>query len=154
MGRLWDRYMGTRHPDASVPPRTHWEVRDLLFSLDAPAPRCRVRYPMAGEKADVVVECRLPETGARIKVSMRLVPAEHEVLALHECWEKGTSDSVRPEYGKGPGSRVYRQWKTERGPDGRKHRVETLRFDTREMTDALRDAVLGAGWTWRGVFRL
>jgi hypothetical protein len=40
------------------------------------------------------------------------------------------------------------------GPDGRQHKVETFRFDTREMTDPLQNAVLGAGWTWRGVLKL
>ncbi|MEU6486762.1 hypothetical protein [Streptomyces sp. NPDC046887] len=155
MGRLWDRYMGTRHPDDGVPPSSHWEVRNLLFSLNAPDLRYRVRYPTAGEKGTVVVECQLPEVGTRIKVSMRLVPAKHEVLALHEWWEKErTSGSTSRQYGKGPAFKVYRQWKVERGPDGKRRRVETLRFDTREMTDALRNAVLGAGWTWRGVFKL
>ncbi|MFC6701340.1 hypothetical protein ACFQE4_19075 [Streptomyces thermocoprophilus] len=40
---------------------------------------------------------------------------------------------------------------TQQDPEGRTQRVEVFRFDTREMTDPLRDAVVGAGWTWRGV---
>ncbi|MEV0634908.1 hypothetical protein AB0I77_08055 [Streptomyces sp. NPDC050619] len=48
-----------------------------------------------------------------------------------------------------------RYWKVERGADGRPHRAEVFRFDPVEMKNPLRDAVLGAGWTWRGVvFRL
>ncbi|MEU7114644.1 hypothetical protein [Streptomyces sp. NPDC046182] len=50
---------------------------------------------------------------------------------------------------------MAREWTYERGPDGRRRRVETLRFDSRDMKNPLRNAVLGACWTWRGVtFRL
>ncbi|MFD5618053.1 hypothetical protein [Streptomyces yangpuensis] len=32
----------------------------------------------------------------------------------------------------------------------RRRKVETFRFDSRDMKDPLRDMILGAGWTWRG----
>ncbi|MFE2971985.1 hypothetical protein ACFXKC_52210 [Streptomyces sp. NPDC059340] len=37
------------------------------------------------------------------------------------------------------------------GLDGRRHKVEAFRFDTQEMTNPLQQAVLDAGWTWRGM---
>jgi hypothetical protein len=42
----------------------------------------------------------------------------------------------------------------ERGPDGRRQRVEDFRFDSRDMRNPLQNAVLSAGWTWRGVLKL
>ncbi|MFI1798700.1 hypothetical protein ACH427_15305 [Streptomyces sp. NPDC020379] len=48
---------------------------------------------------------------------------------------------------------LSREWTYERGSDGRRHKVETFRFDSRAMKNPLRDAVLAAGWTWRGVMR-
>ncbi|MEV5639616.1 hypothetical protein AB0L67_05500 [Streptomyces flaveolus] len=82
------------------------------------------------------------------------VVPRHEVRFLDERWETRPSGDARAQYGRGDAPAVYRQWETGEGPDGRRRRVEAFSFDTREMTDPLRDTVLGAGWTWRGVFRL
>ncbi len=100
---------------------------------------------------DLVAECSLPQVRVTLKVRMRLLPDLHEVRAMEERWE-GSEHSR--EYARGPAGAVYRQWRLEEGPDGRRRRVESLRFDTRrDFTGPLRNAVLGAGWTWRGVLR-
>ncbi|MFI5674499.1 hypothetical protein [Streptomyces cellulosae] len=89
-----------------------------------------------------------------LKTRMRLIPEKHEVRFLAERWENRSSDNADARYGRGHAPAVYRRWVTEHGPDGRRQKVETFRFDTREMTDPLRNVVLGAGWVWRGVFKL
>ncbi|MEV5512073.1 hypothetical protein AB0L50_03805 [Streptomyces flaveolus] len=81
------------------------------------------------------------------------VVPRHEVRFLDERWETRPSGDARAQYGRGtrpPCTGSGRRG----GPDGRRHKAEAFRFETREMTDPLRDTVLGAGWTWRGVFRL
>ncbi|MDN3258366.1 hypothetical protein QWJ26_00775 [Streptomyces sp. CSDS2] len=154
MGRLWDKLAGTKRPDAGVTPLSAEEVRTALFGLNGPDVPYRVRNASPDEKADVVAECRLPRVGVALRTRMRLVPEKREVRVVEERWENRSSDQANAQYGRGHAPAVYRQWETKQGPDGRKQRVEVFRFDTREMTDPLRDVVLGAGWVWRGVYKL
>ncbi|WP_329365364.1 hypothetical protein [Streptomyces sp. NBC_01483] len=154
MGRLWDKLTGTKYPDSGVAPLSGVEVRAALFALNGPDVLYRVRNALPAEKADLVAECRIPRVGVTLKTRMRLIPEKHEVRFLDERWENRSSDQANAQYGRGHAPAVYRQWKTEQGPDGRRRKVETFRFDTREMTDPLRNTILGAGWTLRGVFKL
>ncbi|MFF3327558.1 hypothetical protein [Streptomyces sp. NPDC002889] len=154
MGRLWDKMVGTRYPDSGVTPLPAVEVRAALLALNGPEVPFVVRNGTPKERADLVAECRLQSLGVTLKTRIRLVPAKGEVRALDERWESSPEYS-RGQYSRGQGPAVYRQWEYERGSDGRRHKVETFRFDTRDMKDPLRNAVLEAGWTWRGVlFRL
>ena len=87
---------------------------------------------------------------------MRLVPESNEVRALDEQWEVtwvgDTSRLARSrEYSRGQVTTVSRQWEIKRGSDGRLHKTEVFRFDPAEMKAPLQNAILGAGWTWRGV---
>ncbi|MET7270248.1 hypothetical protein ABZS59_03405 [Streptomyces flaveolus] len=151
---LLARLTGTRRPDGDVVPGPAEDVRAALLALNAPGVPYRVRAALPDERADLVAECRVERVGVRLRTRMRLVPDRHEVRFLDERWETRPSDGAPAQYGRGYAPAVYRQWETGEGPDGRPRRVEAFRFDTREMTDPLRDTVLGAGWTWRGVFRL
>lgn len=73
---------------------------------------------------------------------------------MRERWEKNPfSRSDRVRYGRGHAPAVYRWRETGRGPGGGRPEAGEFRFDTWEMTDPLRDAVLGAGWIWRGVLK-
>ncbi|WP_329112972.1 hypothetical protein [Streptomyces sp. NBC_01353] len=149
MGAL-DRLTGTRYPAAGVAPRSAEEVRAALLGINAPAVPYVVRNATPAERADLVAQWSVPELSLTLRTRMRLVPASREVRAVDEQW-----DAREREYSRGQVTSVSRQWTYERGPDGRRRRVETLRFDSREMKNPLRDAVLRAGWTWRGVlFRL
>ncbi|MFE9803485.1 hypothetical protein ACFYP6_32300 [Streptomyces goshikiensis] len=107
-----------------------------------------MREGLPKEKADLVAVCEIPKAKLKLKTRMRLLPVKHEVLVLEERWEP--SHESGQQYGRG-GLKVYRQWEFQRGADGRRHKVETLRFDTRDVRDPLRTLVLKAGWTWRGV---
>lgn len=154
MGGLWDRLTGARRPADGVAPLTADEVRAALLALNGPDAPYRVRGASPGEKADLVVECTVRRVGVRLRTSMRLVPERQEVRVLEERWENRSAGQAGRQYGRGHAPAVYRQWETRQDPEGRPRKVEAFRFDTREVTDPLRDAVLGAGWTWRGVFRL
>ncbi|MGW8883029.1 hypothetical protein [Streptomyces sp. NPDC055749] len=151
---LLDNYFGTRHPDEGVAPRTPLEVRSALLALNGPGAPFAVRNGTSKE-GDLVAECRLPALRVRLRTRMRLDAAKREVRAVDEQWEVSLAEHVRGQHSRGPANAVYRVWGKETGPDGRERRVETFRFETREMKDPLRQAVLDAGWTWRGVlFRL
>ncbi|MFF8591417.1 hypothetical protein ACF061_08180 [Streptomyces sp. NPDC015220] len=154
MGRLWNRLTGTQHPEAGVAPLSAPEVRAALLALNGPTVPYRVRNASPAERADLVAECRVRRVGVVLKTRMRLVPDKREVRVVEERWENRSDGQAGTQYGRGHAPAVYRQWETEQGPDGRRRKVEVYRFDTREMTDPLRDAVLGAGWSWRGAFRL
>jgi hypothetical protein len=154
MGRLWDKLTGTRYPDGGAAPLPDTEVRAALLALNGPDAQYRVRNALTAEKADLVAECQVRRVGVTLKTRMRLIPEKNEVRFLHERWENRSSDQANAQYGRGHAPAVYRQWETEQGPDGRRRKVEAFHFDTREMTDPLQNVVLGAGWTWRGVFKL
>ncbi|MFB7258148.1 hypothetical protein [Streptomyces nojiriensis] len=154
MGRFWDKRTGTRYPPHQVTPVDAHRLREALLALGGPGARFAVREGTAGERADLVAECRIGEMRLTLKTSMLLVPAKHEVRTLEERWEPAVEHSGE-QYGRGPGKAVYRQWEFQRGADGRRRKVETFRFETAEMKNPLQNTILRAGWTWRGVlFRL
>ncbi|MGW1889793.1 hypothetical protein ACWCP6_05930 [Streptomyces sp. NPDC002004] len=173
MGRLRDirtRYRewrtGTKYPESGVTPLPTTEIRARLLALNGTGVPFHVREAFAAEKADLVAQWRivLPNTddslpGGRLertmKTRIRLVPAEREALVLDEVKEVALVGNpprhgASRQWSRGP--YVNQQWTYERGPDGRRHKV--VLFDSRDMRDPLRTTVLGAGWTWRGVFRL
>ncbi|MBH1935830.1 hypothetical protein I5Q34_16400 [Streptomyces sp. AV19] len=168
---LFDKLTGTKYPGNGVAPRPAEEVRAALLGLNGPDVPYVVRNGIPSEGADLVAEWRIREPAwhaffARVRLSrtvktrMRLVPANHEVRALDEQQEVtwvGDTPRLVPsrEYARGQVTTVSRDWTIERGADGRLRMTEESRFDTGEMKNPLRDAVLGAGWTWRGaVFKL
>ncbi|MGW2606928.1 hypothetical protein ACWC4A_21295 [Streptomyces mirabilis] len=148
---LFGKLVGTKYPEGGVAALSTVEVRAALLALNGPDVPYRVRNALPAEKADLVAECRIPRVGVTLKTRMRLLPEKREVRFLDERWENRSSDRADAQYGRGHAPAVYRQWRTEPGPDGRRRKVEAFRFDTREMTNPLQQAVLDAGWTWRGV---
>ncbi|MGW6567275.1 hypothetical protein [Streptomyces sp. NPDC054975] len=151
MGRLWDKVVGTTYPDIGAVPLSAAEVRAALLAVGGPDVPFRVRNGLPAEKADLVAEWRVPELRMTLKTRMRLVPETHEVRTLDERWEGSTPGSPGKQYGRGRSTHVARQFRYEQGPDGRRQKVETFRFDSRDMRNPLVAAVIGAGWTWRGV---
>ncbi|WP_030964923.1 hypothetical protein [Streptomyces sp. NRRL S-378] len=167
MGRLWDKYTGTRYPDSEIAPLPTMELREALLAINGQDVPFRVRHALPKEKADLVAEWRVlkPASGSgfsrrqvelRLKIRMRFIPLQREVRTLDEqvqvTWVGDPPKlAVSRESGSGPAPRVAREWTYEKGPDGRRRKVETFRFDSRDMKNPLRDMVLGAGWTWRGV---
>ncbi|AGS69223.1 hypothetical protein [Streptomyces collinus] len=163
---LFDVFTGTRHPEGGVVPRSAEEVRAALLAVSGPDTPYVVRDG-ALEKADLVAEWRVRDPAwhtffARTQVSrtlqirMRLVPERREVRALDRAWDV-TWAGDRPrlvlsaERSRGQVRTVSRRWTVERGADGRLRRTEESCFDPAELRTPLQEAVLGAGWTWRGV---
>ncbi|WP_443055939.1 hypothetical protein [Streptomyces sp. IBSBF 3136] len=119
------------------------------------------------EKADLVAEWRIrdpawhtffarTQVSRTIQIKMRLVPERREVRALDREWQVTWAGSaprlvLSAERSRGQVRTVSRSWTVERGPDGRLRRTEEFLFDSAELKTPLREAVLGAGWTWRGV---
>ncbi|MGO4458855.1 hypothetical protein AB4039_16370 [Streptomyces sp. M-16] len=169
MGRLWDRYLGTMRPDAGAPAAPATELRAALLALTGTGVPFAVRET-PGEGAHLVAEWRVmePPTGSGLtrrqvertfKIWMRLLPKEREVRAMDEQWAVTRAGNppgrtVQREHGRGPIRLVQKEWTFEKGPDGRRQKVETFRLDTRDMKHPLRDTVLAAGWTWRGTRKL
>ncbi|MFF8969736.1 hypothetical protein [Streptomyces sp. NPDC014995] len=153
---LWSRYRdkrtGTRYPESGVAPLPAMELRTALLALNGTGVPFRVRNALPEEKADLVAEWQVPQLRTTLKTRMRFVPEKGEVLTLDERWDKSPETGGR-RYGRGPTTTVSRQWAYERGPDGRRRRVETFRFDSRDMRNPLLKVVLSSGWTWRGVLR-
>ncbi|MFH8753594.1 hypothetical protein ACH4GK_38260 [Streptomyces rimosus] len=161
-----DRLTGTKRPARGVAPRSADEVRAVLLGLNGPKVPDVVRSG-APEGADLVAEWRISDPAWRtffartrpdraLQVRMRLVPASCEVRALDRQWEvTWTGDTPRvavaAEYSRGQVKTVSRRWTAGRGPDGRLQVAEDFRCDSAEMKEPLRDAVLEAGWAWRGV---
>ncbi|MEU9034351.1 hypothetical protein AB0D45_05480 [Streptomyces sp. NPDC048352] len=127
------------------------ELREALLALNGPDAPFRVRHALPKEKADLVAERRITEPDLTVAIRLRLVPASREVHTLQEQWGQLSHEHSGRQYARGGGARVSRTWEFQKGPDGRRRLVETSRYDSRDMRDPLRDAVLGAGWTWRGV---
>ncbi|MEU2911265.1 hypothetical protein ACFYM3_06535 [Streptomyces massasporeus] len=164
--RLFDKLTGTAHPADGVAPRPVREVRAALLGLgraDAPY----VIRDGAAQGADVVAEWRTAEPAWQnlfvrsrltraVRFRMRLVPETHEVRVVEEGREvTRVGDPPRlkisGQYTRGPDRTVSRHYTIGRGESGRLEATETYRFDSAELRDPLRDVVLTAGWTWRGV---
>lgn len=153
---LFDKLTGTRRPDRGVAPRSAAEVRAALLALDGPDAAFALRRGTPEEGADLVAVWRIPPGPwhpRRGQTLLRLVPGAREVRALDEKWERPESGESL-EYSRGPVGSLSKEWTVERGPDGRRRLTEASAFSSSAVKSPLRDAVLAAGWTWRGVFRL
>ncbi|MFG2298581.1 hypothetical protein [Streptomyces sp. NPDC048603] len=163
---LFDRLTGTKHPDRGTAQRSAEEVQAALLALNGPD----VPYVVRGggpEGADLVAEWRISDPAWHtffvrtqvsrvVQIRMRLVPATHEVRALDRqfevSWVGGIPRlAVSAEASRGQVKTVSWRRSVERDAGGGLDATEVFRFDTSDMKDPLRAAVLGAGWTWRGV---
>ncbi|WP_431983108.1 hypothetical protein [Streptomyces qinglanensis] len=161
---LFDKLNGTKHPSSDVPPQPAEDVKSMLLGLNGPDVPYVVRYG-ADEGAHLVAEWRLMEPAwqsffastqmsRRIRIRMRLDSGNHEVRALDEQWKIQWVEGVpvSREYGRGPVNQKSVRWTIGRKEGGRGLEVtETFRFDSAELKEPLRNTVLKAGWTWRGV---
>ncbi|MDV9173220.1 hypothetical protein R6V09_24305 [Streptomyces sp. W16] len=163
---LFDRLTGTQRPPNGVVPLSTEEVRAALLGLNQPDVPYVIRYG-AAEHADLVAEWRIAEPAWQnffiesqlthtIQIRMRLSREDHEVRVLEEQREVTRVGNppriqIASGYSRGPDRTVKRQWTIERGDSGRLGATETFRFDTADLRNPLKDAVLKSGWTWRGV---
>ncbi|MFI9721676.1 hypothetical protein ACIHFE_18795 [Streptomyces sp. NPDC052396] len=164
---LFDKLTGTRYPDDGVPPRPVQELRAALLALNGPDVPWVVHTATAKERADLVAEWRVMEPAwhgffqrnqldRTVKTHMRLDTRNHEVRTIdHQREVTWVGNPPRPAFGgewsRGQVTAVSRRWVVKRGPDGSLHKEEVFRFDPAEMKIPLRQTVLDAGWTWRGM---
>ncbi|MFF3782873.1 hypothetical protein [Streptomyces sp. NPDC001933] len=59
--------------------------------------------------------------------------------------------ALSAEAARGQVSVSTKSWTLGRGEDGEDGPTQTFGVDTSDLKDPVRDAVLAAGWTWRGV---
>jgi hypothetical protein len=160
---LLDKLTGTRRPSSGVAPRSAEDVRAMLLDLDATHPAYAVKDGTP-EGADVIAEWQVREPplglfSARaevrhtVRIRLRLVAARREVRALEEQSEvkRVGGTQVSATYTRGPARSVSRQLTVRRADGSGAGATETFRFDRAELRGVLRDTVLSAGWTWRGV---
>ncbi|MFJ9151547.1 hypothetical protein ACIRP7_26605 [Streptomyces sp. NPDC102270] len=163
---LFDKLTGTQRPADGVTPASPREVQAALFGLTRPDLPYVIRDG-APEDADLVAEWRLAEPtwqtffvqsqlSRAIRIRMRLADEDHEVRALEEAWEVnrvGNPPRLRmsSQYTRGPGRTVSTQWGVRRGDAGSLEAAKTFHFDSSDLVNPLRDTVVKAGWTWRGV---
>lgn len=163
MGFL-DKLTGTARPGSGTDPLPAEDVRAVILGLNGQDVPYVVREGTAEEKADLVAEWRLWEPAwqtffartqmsRQLQIRMRFVPADHEVRTVDHQWAvKWVSGvPVTATRTRGPAKTVSKQWTIGRGSDGSSGLTETFRYDTSDLKDPLRNAVLKAGWTWRGI---
>lgn len=160
---LFDKLTGTKRPAGGLAPRPAEEVRAEVLGLNGPDVPYVIRDGTP-EGVDLVAEWRITEPAWRtffvrsrlsraIEIRMRLVPENHEVRALDRQWEVDRVGGmpVAKRCGRGPVKTKSVRWTIGRGAESRPEMTETFRFDSADLKEPLRNAVLDAGWTWRGV---
>jgi len=160
---IFDKLTGTKRPGSDVPAQSVADLRAALLGLNGPDVPYVVRDG-APEGVDLVAEWRLDEPAwqsffarsqlsRRIRIRMLFVPKDRVVRALDEQWKVDWVEGVpvSKEYGRGPVNQKSVHWSVGRGKGGGFEVEETFRFDSADLKDPLRNSVLTAGWTWRGV---
>ncbi|MFJ8825442.1 hypothetical protein ACIREE_27160 [Streptomyces sp. NPDC102467] len=167
MSRYSDWRTGTKYPGEGIRPVMRSQMEAALLSLTVPDRPWRVRAGLAGERADVVAECQMMEPArgkgkARrqlertFKFRIHLDGEHHEVRVCADVREITRAGDpprriVERRTGSGPRTRVWSRlshW--EKDATGRRHRIDTVDFDSNHMRDPLQKIVLSSGWTWRG----
>lgn len=163
---LLDFLTGTTRPGAGVTPKSAAEVRAALLAVNRPAAPFVVRDG-AAEGVDLVAEWRIVDATWRdifaqaglkrtFKVLIRLDPEKHEVRVRDQEWSVEWRAGMPHLWAVAEAFRGQRfEWSagtgygfTEKGAMGQVYRYK---FSTGELKAPLRDAVIAAGWTWRGV---
>ncbi|MBE1491785.1 hypothetical protein [Plantactinospora soyae] len=163
---LFDKLTGTKRPVDGVAPRSAAEVHAAVLGLNRPDVPYVIRDGRE-EGADLVAEWRILDPAWRtffvgtqvsrvFQVRMRLVPEKNEVRSLDQQYEvTWVGDTPRlaiaAEAQRGQVRTVSKRWTLGRGEDNGLEATETFSFDSSDLKNPLRDTVLGAGWTWRGV---
>lgn len=163
---LLDFFTGTKRPAAGVVAKAPAEVRAALLAVNRPTAPFVVRDG-APEKVDIVAEWRIVDASwheifakaglkRTFRILMRLAPDKQEVRAVDQEWSVEwhagiPSLSLAAEAFRGQKKEISfgaAYAFTENGGYGEVYRYK---FATGEIKTPLQNAVLAAGWTWRGV---
>lgn len=165
MGIL-DRIRGIKKPKPGVAPLSAHEVRLAIIGIDRVSSPFTIREGTA-EGVDLVAEWRIVDAAwyeifakagltKVFKVLMKLDPDKHEVRSVDEEW------SVEWRVGVPNLSQVAQKFRGQKTEvefgqayafteELRPGQVYNYKFRTSEIKGPLQEAVIGSGWTWRGV---
>ncbi|MFF7328622.1 hypothetical protein [Streptomyces sp. NPDC008150] len=159
---FFDKLNGTRRPAAGVAAVPAARMREALLGVNRSDAPYVVRDAPADDTADLVAEWRMTEPrwhalfldsqmSRAVRIRMRLVAESHEVRVVEEQREVRRVGNpprmvVSSEVTRGPSRTVTRYYSVGGGTA-----TQVFRYDSSELRDPLRNIVLGAGWTWRGV---
>ena len=163
---LFDIFTGTKRPEDHVAPRNADDVRNAILAINRPTAPF-VIHGGADDGVDLIAEWRIVDArwyeifakaglAKTFRILMRLDIDAHEVRAVDQEWEvrwrAGTPElSLAASGFRGQKSSVEFGTAyafTEQLEFGQ---VYNYRFTTRELKKPIQEAVLGSGWTYRGV---
>ena len=163
---LFDWMTGSKRAPAGVPRLAGPALRDSLLAVNRDTAPFTVRDG-APEGVDMVAEWRIVDAqwyeifakaGVQrvFKVLMKFDEAKGEVRAVDQAWEVEWSAGIPVLSARAEGIRGQTWEKSFETvyafrEDLSFGEVYSYRFDTSEIKDPLRAAVLEAGWGWRGV---
>lgn len=163
---FFDFFTGTRAPPAGVTRTSTAELRKHILAVNRKTAPFVIRD---GKKDGVdmiaewrVVDAKWYEVFAKagikkvFKVLMRFDEANGEVRAVDEQWEIEWRAGLPTLTASGSATRGHKWEKSFEmvyafREDGSYGEIYNYRFDTDEIKKPLREAVLAAGWGWRGV---
>ena len=163
---MFDFLTSTKRPAAGTPVLPAQEVRDRLLSLNRPTAPYHLNDG-AAEDVDLIAEWKIVDAqwyeifakaglSKVFKIYLKLDEKAHEVRAMDReyavAWSAGVPKlSVAVSAFKGQTQSVEFGTAyafTETLAPGQ---VYKYRFDTREIKKPIQDAVIGSGWTYKGV---
>lgn len=163
---LFDFLTGTRAPPSGVKRKSTAGLRKDILAINRATAPFVIRDGKT-EGIDMVAEWRVVDAkwyeifakaGIKkvFKVLMRFDEAKGEVRAVDEQWEIEWRAGLPTLTASGSASRGQKWEKSFEmvyafREDGSYGEVYNYRFDTSEIKKPLREAVLAAGWGWRGV---
>lgn len=163
---LFDWFIGAKGPAGGDVAQSSDAVRAALPGINRPGSPHVIRDG-GPEGVDLVAEWRIVDSArydsfARARVQkanqthMRFDPAQQEVRALDReravIWRNGVPElAATKESGRGQINRTSREVTFVRDSDGGIVKESDESFSTGEFKPLLREAVIGAGWTWRGI---
>ncbi|MDI1327306.1 MAG: hypothetical protein PSV23_10965 [Brevundimonas sp.] len=163
---LFDFLTGSKTPPAGAVRQPVAELRKSLMDVNRATAPFVIRDGKK-EGVDMVAEWRIVDArwyeifakaGIKkvFKVLMKFDEAKGEVRAVDELWEVEWRAGVPTLSASGSASRGQKWEKSFETvyafrEDGSYGQIYDYRFDTSEIKDPIRAAVLAAGWGWRGV---
>lgn len=165
---IMDLFRGIKRPDSGTAVLPPEHVRAAILGINRPTAPFVIRESGEGDQGELVAEWRVIDhqwhqvfAEARVykafRVSMRLDVENTEVRALDQerevSWVRGVP-SVSFSASAGRGRISQKSYSSEATPfyeHGESGQIYKYRFNTSEIKNPLKEAVLSSGWTWRSV---